>query len=160
MAYPQGVTPSLFRRELCWAGLQAADAPEVLRKLARALESRGLVRPSFEEAVLRREAASPTGLPFPEHPVAIPHADPEHVLAPAIALCTLAAPVAFSEMGNPDGALAVQLVAMLALPDQQSCQRELVRLMERFQDQPFLARLCAAPDDGALFLLVSQEAAA
>ena len=147
----------LFRRELCWAGLVARDADDVLQRLARALAQQGFARPSLEAAVQQREAASPTGLPLAGRKVAIPHADPEHVLAPAVAVCSLARPVCFHELGNPAGTLDVELVAMLALPDAQAAQDQLVRLMERFQDPASVDQLCLAADADALFALLADE---
>ncbi len=125
-----------------------------MRALAGALLERAFVRPSFEAAVLAREASSPTGLPLAGRKVALPHADPEHVLAPAVALCTLEHPVRFREMGAPERELEVELVALLALPDHESAQRELVALLSRFQDPVFVDRLCASPDADHLFSLV------
>jgi len=146
----------LFRTELCLARLRAPDAEAVIRAAAGALEQAGLVRPTFAGAVLAREMSSPTGLPLPGRKVAIPHADPEHVVTPAVAVATLVAPVSFREMGNPDSALSVDLVALLALTDKQSAQQELVRLIERFQDAALVDRLVAAPDAGALFALLQE----
>jgi PTS system galactitol-specific IIA component len=148
---------AFFRRDLCWAGLQAQDAAEVMRTLSRALLARGLVRPTFEAAVLAREAESPTGLPLSGRKVALPHADPEHVIAPAVALCTLGRPLPFREMGNPESELQVELVAMLALPDHESAQTELVRLIESFQETDHLDRLCTAPDADSLYALLTSD---
>jgi len=150
---------SVFRRELCRAGVVAAEARAVIALLSRALTEAGCARESLEAAVLAREAASPTGLPLAGRKVAIPHADPEHVLEPAIAVASLARPVRFREMGNPEAELEVELVALLALPDAASAQEELVRLIERFQDPGFVDRLCAAPDAGALHALLAGEPA-
>ena len=151
------VSTPLFRRELCWAALSADDAGEVMALLARALADQGFVRSTFEAAVLSREASSPTGLPMAGRKVAIPHADPEHVIAPAVALCALRRPVVFQEMGNPQNELPVELVAMLALPDEQSAQQELVHLIELFQDTAFVDRLCTAADGDAIYALLCAE---
>lgn len=145
---------SLFRPSFCRAGLDTSGAEEVILALARPLLRAGLVRPGFAEAVVRREAASPTGLPLPGLKVAIPHADAEHVIAPAVAVATLRRPVAFAEMGNPASRLDVDLVALLALPDEHSAQSTLVALIQRFQDQDALRALCAAEDDAALCALL------
>ena len=144
----------LFRPELCMAQLEAPDAAAVIGVAAGALSQLGLVRSTFAGAVLTREASSPTGLPLPGRKVAIPHADPEHVITPAVAVATLATPVTFAEMGNPDGALQVELVAVLALTDKESAQQELVRLIELFQQATFVDRLVAATDAEALFRLL------
>jgi PTS system galactitol-specific IIA component len=150
---------TLFRRELCWTGLEAADATAVISLLARKLVELGHARPSLEAAVLAREAASPTGLPLAGRKVAIPHSDPEHVAAAAIAVATLARPVVFRELGNPEQELAVELVALLAIPDAEQAQRELVGLIERLQQPAFVDRLCSAPDATALQRLLAGEEA-
>jgi PTS system galactitol-specific IIA component len=146
-----------FRPDLLWAALEMPSARAAMKHLGQALVDRGLVRPSFPRAVIEREAAAPTGLAFPSHNVAVPHADPEHVIAPAIALATLDRPVPFGEMGNPEAQLDVEIIAMLALPDKESAQSELVRMIERFQDAAFLDRICAAPDREALLALLGGE---
>jgi len=153
------VPATLFRRELCWAKREATDAVELIRDLARELGRLGLVRPSFEAALLAREQTSPTGLPLPGRKLAVPHTDPEHVIAPAVAICTLASPVAFREMGCGERSIPVDVVAMLALPDHQTAQRELVSLIERFQHVPFVERLCGCTgSDEMLTLLATAEA--
>lgn len=145
----------LYRHDLCWSGLEAADAEEVLRIIARTLVEKGLVQPSFEAALLEREGRSPTGLPLPGKKVAIPHADPEHVIADTISLCTLARPVTFCEMGNPESELPVEIVAVLALTKAELVQQELVRLVERFQDSSFVDRLHGAADADAMLALIA-----
>ena len=148
---------SLLRRELCLARLALPDAESVLRELSGALARAGLVAPTFCEALLAREASSPTGLPLAGRKVAVPHADPEHVLTPAIAVCTLARPARFAEMGNPTSLLAVEAVFVLALTDKESAQAELVRLIERLQLPDFVDELCAAPDGDALLALLQER---
>jgi galactitol PTS system EIIA component len=150
------VAASLVRRELCLARLELPDAESVLRELSAALARAGLVAPSFLEALLAREASSPTGLPLPGRKVAVPHADPEHVHSPAIAVCTLRRPVRFAEMGNPMRQLPVEAVFLLALTDKESAQAKLVRLIERLQRPEFVDELCAAPDADALFALLQE----
>jgi PTS system galactitol-specific IIA component len=149
------MTGALYRPELCWASFAARDAGEAIHQMATALLGLGLVRPTFAAAVLEREAVSPTGLPLARRKIALPHADPEHVVAPAVAVCTLARPVVFCEMGNPASELEVDAILMLALPDRESAQQELVRLVEACQDPDFVDRLYAAPDAQSLYLLVS-----
>jgi PTS system galactitol-specific IIA component len=148
---------SLVRRELCLARLELPDAESVLRELSGLLARLGLVAPTFCDALLAREASSPTGLPLPGRKVAVPHADPEHVRAPAIAVCTLARPVRFAEMGNPTSLLAVEAVFLLALTDKESAQEELVRLLERLQRPEFVDELCAAPDADVLLALLQER---
>ena len=149
------MTSSLYRPELCQTGLEADDASQAIGALASGLLRLGLVRSTFEAAVLQREAASPTGLPLGGRKVAIPHADPGHVVAPGVAAGTLARPVRFGEMGNPQNALAVDVVVLLALPSHEDSQHELVRLVHWFQDAQFVERLHGAADPRTLCALLS-----
>src|SRR5437588_7640495 len=97
------------------ARLEVTSAEGAVRALAKALEAKGHVKASFEAAALQRERRSPTGLPFAGSAVALPHAEPEHVLSPAIAIASLARPVKFRQMGSPATQLDVALVVMPAL---------------------------------------------
>src|SRR5690606_21432233 len=101
-----------------------------------------------------REQASPTGLPARGAGVAIPHGDPDLVLAPAIGFAKLARPVAFREMGNPGATVSVELVFMLALQEAASHLRVLQQLVELIRDEGTLLRLKAArePAESAALL--------
>ena len=134
--------------------MTAHDADQALRAMCDELERMGYVKPTFVDAVLVREAASPTGLPMAGRKVAIPHADPEHVVNPAIAVATLNHPVIFREMGNPGSELEVEVIVMLALTDRESVQQELVRMVELFQNAEFVDKLYAAPDGESLLRLL------
>jgi PTS system galactitol-specific IIA component len=102
----------MLSADLCVAGLLAESSDGVVRALAQRLLAAGRVRPSFEMAAVAREKRSPTGLPFPGQAVAMPHAEPEHVVAPAMAVASLAKPVSFRQMGAPGVTLDVSLVVM------------------------------------------------
>lgn len=113
----------------------ATSADDVIRRLATLLEDEGAVRSSFTEAVLERERTHPTGLPLAgELHVAIPHADPCHVLAPALAVATLERPVSFRNMADPDEDVPVSVVILMALNDPAAQVEMLQHLASLFQD--------------------------
>ena len=65
---------------------EAKTNEEIIRILAGKLEKLGYVKPSYADAVVRRELSMPTGLPLErEENVAVPHTDPEHVIRAGIA---------------------------------------------------------------------------
>jgi PTS system galactitol-specific IIA component len=136
--------------ELAIARLTAGSNEDVIRALAARLLAAGHVKPSFENAALARERRSPTGLPFPGVAVALPHAEPEHVASPAIAVASLVAPVTFRQMGNPAVKLEVSLVVMPALTAKEQAASELSRLIQVLQDEALRGELVAAPDNAAL----------
>lgn len=131
------------------ARLEAEDDAAVLRALSARLRAQGHVTDSFEAAVLAREEAYPTGLPT-TIPSAIPHTDPEHVLTPGLAVATLAAPVAFREMGSVDRRVDAEVVVMLVLRDAHSQLAALQLLMARLQDEGAVREVLVAADDAEL----------
>ena len=140
----------MLSADLCIAGLTASSSDEVLRALSSRLLAAGSVLPSFEAAALARERRSPTGLPFPNIAVALPHAEPEHVVTPAIAVASLKAPVKFRQMGSPAIRIDVSLVVMPALTAKEQAAAELSRLIELLQDETLRHALAEADSARAI----------
>jgi galactitol PTS system EIIA component len=140
-------------------GLDVSSAEEVIRALSRELRLAGAVKDTFESAALARERRSPTGLPFEGGAVALPHAEPEHVLSPALGVATLVRPVRFREMGSPGVALDVTLVVMPALTAKEQASAGLTRVIELLQSVPLRAALIAAKDDAVIRSLLSPAGA-
>jgi len=123
-------------------GVKAATDQDVIRILAGRLQSLGYVKPSFSGAVLAREAELPTGLPLgSDNNVAVPHTDPEHVLRPGLAFATLAEPVLFSNMENPDEKLRVSVVFLMALNDKDKQIEMLQEIAGTIQSPEIIAAL-------------------
>jgi len=66
------------------------DKQTIINSLGNLLMHKGVVQEGFIESVFEREEAAPTCM---QGGIAIPHADPKHVLQPAIAVATLETPV-------------------------------------------------------------------
>lgn len=123
----------------------AASAGEVIDLLAARLGSIGAVRASWARAVADREAVMPTGLPLADgFAVAVPHTDPEHVIAPKMAVATLVRPVGFRSMEDPDLELPVGLVFALALRDKNEQIEMLQTIAETLQNAPLMRRIASA----------------
>lgn len=132
------------------AQLDVTSAEAAIRALAKALVAAGHVRDTFEAAALKRERKSPTGLPFAGGAVALPHADPEHVAHPAIAIASLAKPVTFREMGSPENEHSVLLIVMPAFTAKEQAAAGLSHLIEHLQDETLRAALTAAVSPEAM----------
>jgi PTS system galactitol-specific IIA component len=135
---------------LCVAKLRAASAEAAIRALAKLLREAGNVTASFETAAVAREKRSPTGLPFAPIAVALPHAEPEHVERPGIAVASLATPVKFRQMGSPATQLEVSLVVMPALSSKEQAAAGLARIIEKLQDAALREELLGASSGEAL----------
>jgi PTS system galactitol-specific IIA component len=142
--------------DLSIARLEVASSEDAIRALAAALFAAGHVKASFENAALARERRSPTGLPFPGVAVALPHAEPDHVVSPAIAIASLARPVSFRQMGSPAVKLEVSLVVMPALTAKEQAASELSRLIQVLQDEALRRELVAAADNATLAAALSR----
>ena len=141
---------------LCRVRLSATTAEDVVRELSRALQEAGIVRASFEAAAIAREKRSPTGLPFPQIAVAIPHAEPEHVVSPGMVIATLAAPVEFREMGSPAKKLSVSIVVMPALTAKEQAEAGLSRIIERLQNDDVRRAMLVSSTEEELSRLVAE----
>src|SRR5262245_25383039 len=147
----------MFSVDLCLAGLVAESSDQVVRTLAQKLLAAGRVEPTFEKAAIAREKRSPTGLPFPGQGVAMPHAEPEHVVTPAVAIASLAKPVLFRQMGAPAIQLGASLVVMPALTSKEQAAGELARLVELLQDEALRRALCDAPTSASMYAMLAQK---
>ena len=126
-------------------GVEAQDSEAVIRLLAGKLETLGYVKNSYADAVVKREATMPTGLPLGYAlNVAIPHTDPEHVFKPGIALAVLQKPVDFANMEDPDEAVPVGFVFLLAINDKDKQIDMLQEIMDTIQSEAALASLGSA----------------
>ena len=95
--------------------MRAYSRESALQGISEALHKAGIVDDTHCAAVQTREEEYPTGLPTTPIGVAIPHADPKHVLRPGIAVVKLDPPIFFCRMDNPSEKISVSLVFMLAL---------------------------------------------
>jgi PTS system galactitol-specific IIA component len=127
--------------------VDADSSGEVIRLLTDLLVKNGGVKIEYADAVITREETYPTGIPAAGLSVAIPHsfAD-EYVLEPSIGIATLAHPIAFKNMFDPDEELAVGMVFLIALSskDKNDMAKDLERVMSILSNGDQLSRLYAA----------------
>lgn len=121
--------------------LEGETKEEVLTTMGNNLIEKGLVKETFTDAIIAREAEFATGLPTGGVSVAIPHTDVEHVNRKTISVAVLKDPVAFGVMGDPVETTSVKIVFMLAMDEAHSQLTLLQRLMQIFQDEETLVYL-------------------
>jgi PTS system galactitol-specific IIA component len=127
--------------------IKADSSGEVIRRLTDLLVKNGCVKIEYADVVISREEQYPTGIPTAGLPVAIPHGFADDcVLAPSIAVATLARPVTFRNMFDPDEELAVGIVFLIALSskDKNELAKDLERVMSMLSDGELLSGLSAA----------------
>ena len=148
---------STINPEAIALGVTASTGEEVIRLLAGRLEKLGYVRPTYADAVVAREAKMPTGLPVGRDAnVAVPHTDPQHVIKPGVALATLAQPVPFASMEDPDEDVPVGLVFMLAINDKDRQIDMLQQIMETIQSPEKIDALMRTAETRDVFEILGQ----
>ncbi len=151
--------PFRVPEELVIVRLQAATPDEVIERLGRVMVEHGYVLPSFITAAIVREQTSPTGLPTPGLGTAIPHADIEHTLKPGIGIATLAHPVLFGQLGDPESQLDVSIVFMLSVTEPEAQVYLLRSLVSVYREEAALRRLYASTDAAQIASQVNAELA-
>ena len=132
-----------LRPDFVLLDLQAGSNTEVLEKMASRLLEEGMVKSSFQSAILKREEEHCTGLAFADMGVAIPHTDPVHVITPCLAIAALKNAVDFQSMGMPDVPCKTEMVFMLAITDPDTQLGFLQALMQIFSEPGRLPALKA-----------------
>lgn len=131
------------REELVLLNVEGDTRDEVLRTIAGRLLEKGIVKDTFEAALLAREAEYPTGLAIGELNLAIPHTYPEHVNEIAVTIAVLKNPVVFLDMGDQVSAVPVSIVVCLTLKKMDDNIKMLPGLMEFFADDEHLRAILA-----------------
>lgn len=127
-----------FDESIILLDVEGKTKEEVLTVMGKNLVDKGLVKDSFIDAIITREAEFATGLPTSGVSVAIPHTDVEHVNKKTICVAVLKEPVEFGVMGEVDVKTPVKLVFMLAMDQAHSQLSLLQRLMQVFQEKETL----------------------
>jgi PTS system galactitol-specific IIA component len=145
----------LLKAEHIATGMEAASPGEAVQELNRLLVQSGHAMPEFADDVLEREKAFPTGLPTQPVAVAIPHADPDHLLQSAIAIGTLKSPLPFGQMGT-DGSVIVEarIIFLLAIKEREKQVEMIQQLMGVIQSGELLQRLVAAESPGEAYEII------
>lgn len=146
-----------FNESLIALNLEAADSRIVIDVLAGKLHEQGLVVAEYGEQTYIRELEHPTGLPTKPFCIAFPHADAQGVHQSGLALATLAKPVGFRNMGDPDEELPVSLVIMLANREPEEQIRTLRNLALLFSNPDKLVALRDQPTTPAAAACLRDE---
>ena len=147
--------PSLIK-EFTNLSLSAMSDTQALTLIHDVGQAAGLIKPSWLEAALTREASSPTGLPT-SIPVAIPHTDAEHCYQNGIGFFKLTKPVEFGEMGSLDRKVSVQLIIPLLITEPKAQLPLLMSVINLVQDQNKLAELNKLSTEAEISTFFSQH---
>lgn len=143
---------TMIHKQLIFLNENQPDRQHLFRAVAEKLQPAGYVKKTYEAALNRREDEFPTGIVFPEISVMLPHADPEHVIKPFMAIVKNAQPVRVLQMGynEPEDATAM---FFLGITDSSQQVGLLQIFMDLLQNQDFVAKFKATNDRDAMYQL-------
>lgn len=148
----------LINENTTLARLVAENSEQVIRALAEKLRAHGVVEAGFADDVLAREETFPTGLPTEPNAVAIPHADPHHVVQSGIAVAVLDRPVPFGRMGGAAGAtVEAKVVFLLAIKESEKQVVMIQQLMQLLQNAAVLQAVINATDGAQIVEILRNE---
>ena len=149
----------LFSKDLVWS-LSFENQSDLFEAVADLLKEKGVVKDSYKEALITREASFPTGLDMEflgkDLPnVAIPHTDTGHCLSENVAVVRLDHPVIFHNMISPTKEVEVSLLFFIINSSNDSQTGILAKLMDFFTAPGNLEGLshCQEPEDIYEFLM-------
>ncbi len=140
----EGACIDLFKPELVFLDLEAADRHDLFRQLGAALASQRYIEDTWYEAIVERERNFPTGLQFEAVAVALPHVDPAHLKKPYIAVVRPCRPIVFEGMAGIGGDVPAELIVNLGLTGHAEGQVAVLQaLMNVFLDAAAVADIMA-----------------
>jgi galactitol PTS system EIIA component len=145
----------MLRKDLIKLNVDAKTSEDALRTMAQLFVDVGIAKPSYPDAIVKREDKYPTALPATAFDIAVPHTFAEHVNKPAMGICVLKEPVEFKQMGSPETTLYPQLLFMLAITDPKDQISLLRKIMKLIQNSEALNQIKAASTIDEVYSIVN-----
>ena len=140
--------------------VNAEDGKAAIKQLSALLYGRGYVKKSYLRGVLEREEKYPTGLRLKGGiNAALPHAEIEHVLKPALAVGVLEKPVKFRNMERPEEFVEnVKIVFMPALDKPHTYMKFLGSFAEKVLQEPkIIAKLSSVSTPSGVSKILEEQ---
>ncbi|HHI2442744.1 TPA: PTS sugar transporter subunit IIA [Enterobacter cloacae] len=111
----------------------ATEREELFHEVNDMLSVKGLVNPSYLQALIAREENNPTAMQLEKIGVAIPHVDIEHVRDEALVVVTCPEGIEFKQAEDPDEVMTVHVVFFLLLKEKNAHIEFLMKLIGLFR---------------------------
>lgn len=147
----------MLSKELIFLQQEFSCKEAVLSFLAKKLTDLNFVETSYEEAILKREEAYPTGLYLGELNVAVPHADNHLVKSSKLVVCSLKSAVPFKRMDKPDEEIAVKMVMMLAFSEPHGHLEVLQKIMGLIQNKEVMQNISKEDSVDAIYKILNNN---
>lgn len=131
-----------LNKDLIFTNIDVTNDIEILKEMGKVLLEKGYVKKSFINAIIEREKDYPTGIETNGINIAIPHADPAHVLIPTLALAVSKKNIKFKRIDAPDKIIMVKAVFMLVIKNEETHLELLKKLMNFVGNNNVMTKIC------------------
>lgn len=146
----------MIKENLIFLDCDYANSKELLSNISDILISKGYVKESFKNAILKREEIYPTAIQTEKFGLAIPHTDTEHINTPGIAFVKLKKDCTFKEMCTNNN-IKVNMAFILLVNEKENQVGLLTKLMELFSKNEILEQLYNENDVNKLVNILTSQ---
>lgn len=146
----------MINKDIVFLNRDFKDSRELLSSISEELLSKGYVKDSFREGIMKREEEYPTAIQAENFSLAIPHTDSEHILKPGIAFVRLNNGCDFKEMCTNED-IKVNMAFVLLVKEKEKQVSLLTKLMGLFSNNDILEKLYKENDPSAIEAMLNRE---
>lgn len=146
------IISSLVHKDLIDLNNRSNSIEEFFKTVSNVLLNDNFVEDSFENAIITRERAYPTGLELPKIKIAIPHTDTQHIIKPFIYVNRInSSSLRFCQMGTDDVYVNPEFVIVLGIKNPKEQVGLLSNLIEKFSDDNFIETISSASNEEEIY---------
>lgn len=146
----------MINKDIVFLNRDFKDSRELLSSISEELLSKGYVKDSFREGIMKREEEYPTAIQAENFSLAIPHTDSEHILKPGIAFVRLNNGCDFKEMCTNED-IKVDMAFVLLVKEKEKQVSLLTKLMGLFSNNDILEKLYKENDPSVIEAMLNRE---
>ncbi len=147
----------LFDKNLIFIDEIYKDQDDLFDTIGSRLHELGYAKETLTDALRAREIKYPTGLQTESIPIAVPHADEEHVEKEGIAIIRPRIPVSFGEMACENSKIDALLIFLLLLKKGDKHVECLEMLLTMTQDTCMIKRLMEADGPEEVYGIIENQ---
>ena len=150
------IMQDMFNTDLIDLNASVSDEQELFDLVGTRVIEKDFANLGYISGLEKRELSYPTGLKFPEIPMALPHVDPKYIKKPFIYVVRNDKPIAVKQMGDSADMESSNFL-FLGLKDGAKQPKLLAEIMAAFQNTQFVSAFCEADDKESMYNLLTNK---
>ncbi len=148
---------NMVEKDLILINDQSETQDELFKKVSELLMKKNIVKKSYYNALLEREAVFPTGINTEPINVAIPHTDNKHIKKASLMVVKMDEPITFKQMDDQNREVNVEVLFFLLIDEKEKQSKFLSKLIMAFQNSDFLKSIKKSNDKDEILNLVKEN---